>query len=337
MRPPLFLDDQCSTASCPAYGHQEHVQLDRAAAYIRGHFDDELSLDELARVAGFSKYHFHRLFTERFRETVGDYVRRIRLEKAALKLIAGSSSSITRIAFDCGFSSSQHFAKSFKRHFGVSPIELQNRRDWGNIFLKKIKNMEIDDGRRHCLPVEIKSGGAFVKIPAIAENGGREDVFQELDVMDMPSYRVAYVRTRKKNVLKAAGQAMDQVVHWAAPKGLLTGNAMIISAVGIVPDLSGEYTYDASVTVPAGVEMERHDDIQIQYLPGGLYAVYHGKFQDVSELTSTWESLTCGWWVSSYFPRDRRPCYEIYYNDPAIHPSHTSFVDLCLPIAALNR
>jgi len=336
MWPPIFLEAENSVSPFAAVGCQEHIQLDRAVSYIREHFADELSLDELASVAGFSKYHFHRIFTQRYAETVGDYVRRIRLEKAALKLLTDKRSSVTKIAFDSGFSSSQHFAKSFKTHFGVSPVQVHSKLNWENMILKKIQNMEIDYGQRHCLPAQIKSDGTFISIPVQTNGTDGCDDLQELEVLNMPSYRVAYVRTRGETIMKAVGQAMDRLVEWAAPQGLFTGDSILISAVGMTPDLSGQYTYDASVTVPENVVVNGSDDVQIQYLPGGQYAVYSGKFRTPSELNEEWNRLTCGWWVSSYFPRDRRPCYKIYYNDPAVHPAHTSFVDICLPITTLN-
>jgi len=337
MWPPIFLEAECSASPFTTAGSKEHIQLDRAASYIREHFADELSLDEMAKVAGFSKYHFHRMFTHHYGETVGDYVRRIRLEKAALKLLAGKGSSITRVAFDCGFSSSQHFAKSFKTHFGVSPIEVSGKLNWENVLLKKIQNMEIEYGQRHCLPAQVKSDGTFIHIPVQGESPDGCDDLQEVEVMIMPSYRVAYVRTSGETIMKTVGNTMDRLISWAACRGLFTGDSVLISAVGIIPDLSGLYTYDASVTVSENVVVREADNVQIQYLPGGQYAVYHGKFQTPSDLNQAWDRLTCGWWVSSYFPRDRRPCYKIFYNDPSIHPAGISFVDICLPVTTLCK
>src|SRR5690348_13555763 len=57
--------------------------LAEVLAYIEAHRDEPMTLAELASVAGFSPYHFSRLFTARFGESVMEYVRTVRLESAA--------------------------------------------------------------------------------------------------------------------------------------------------------------------------------------------------------------------------------------------------------------
>ena len=58
----------------------------RVQLFIEEHLDEELALEQLARLAHFSPYHFHRVFRAMVGETVGEHVRRLRLERAALRL-----------------------------------------------------------------------------------------------------------------------------------------------------------------------------------------------------------------------------------------------------------
>lgn len=106
---------------------QHKTRLRRILAYIRDHYADEMNMAELAKRAGFSEFHFQRVFREAFNETIRDHIRRIRLEKAACRFISGENASITEIAYACGFSSSQHFTKAFKRHFGVTPTLVRKK------------------------------------------------------------------------------------------------------------------------------------------------------------------------------------------------------------------
>lgn len=53
-------------------------------------------------------------------ETLGQFIQRIRIEKSATLLIGNSKKSITEIAFDCGFSGSATFARTFRDYFGMS-------------------------------------------------------------------------------------------------------------------------------------------------------------------------------------------------------------------------
>jgi len=66
--------------------HPERIQ--RVVGYLADHLDEELDLEAVARVAHFSPYHFHRIFRAAIGETVNDTVRRLRLRRAALDLLA---------------------------------------------------------------------------------------------------------------------------------------------------------------------------------------------------------------------------------------------------------
>src|SRR5450631_1758678 len=84
--------------------------------YIQQHLDEPLPLDELARVACFSSFHFHRVFKGMVGEPVKEYVRRLRLERAAQRLKL-SPGSVIDIAFDAGYLSHEAFTRSFKSAF----------------------------------------------------------------------------------------------------------------------------------------------------------------------------------------------------------------------------
>ena len=318
-------------------GQKVPTGLDRIRADILRHFEEEISMSELARQAGYSKFHFHRLFRESFGETPRDYIRRVRLEKSACMLAADAELSVTDIAYDCGFSSSQAFTRSFKTHYGIPPTRF--RADFYSrvVFLKKLKNMEGPYGKKYQLPREAGSHGMFIRIPVCRESGEGEDAFQELEVVDMPSFRVAYVRAEAYPGSKELFEAMNRLAVWAAPRGLFTGHSLLLGSIGIIPDSKGRMTYDASIKIPEGMTPDEGSGIRTRYLPKGEYGVYHGKFQTMADLTGAWKRLILGWWISSYFPRNRRPQYEIYYNNPETHPERTWIIDICLPITTLRK
>jgi AraC family transcriptional regulator len=101
---------------------QENLYLQRINAvisHVREHLHDELTLESLARVAGFSPFHFHRVFKSITEETVSDMVVRLRLERAAVLLRASPELSITQAAFESGFQSGAVFSRAFKKRFGL--------------------------------------------------------------------------------------------------------------------------------------------------------------------------------------------------------------------------
>ena len=91
---------------------QEYVgRINRVIDFIEENIDTELTLETLAKVANFSRFHFHRIFSALVGETLNGFVRRLRLERAASMLIAHPKETITQIALACGFSSSAGFTR----------------------------------------------------------------------------------------------------------------------------------------------------------------------------------------------------------------------------------
>jgi len=89
--------------------------------YIEQNYKYNLTLQELSKVAGFSKYHFHRIFKSTIGENVSDYVKRVRLSSTTLKF--KTNNKITQIAQDSGYETNSSFSKAFKNHFGITPKE----------------------------------------------------------------------------------------------------------------------------------------------------------------------------------------------------------------------
>jgi AraC family transcriptional regulator len=102
--------------------------LAEVLAYIEAHSVEPLTVAELASVAGFSAYHFSRLFTARFGESVMSYVRTCRLQNAALRLTGDQPPALIDLALDCGFESQEAFTRAFRRRYGVPPGQFQREK-----------------------------------------------------------------------------------------------------------------------------------------------------------------------------------------------------------------
>src|SRR5262252_10971797 len=93
--------------------------------HIQNHLDSPLPLDELAEVAHFSPFHFHRVFRGMVGESVKEHVRRLRLERAAHRL-RFTGQPVTEIAFDAGYETHESFTRAFGVMFGEAPTEFRN-------------------------------------------------------------------------------------------------------------------------------------------------------------------------------------------------------------------
>src|SRR3990167_2207104 len=105
-------------------------QLKKVIEFIGNHIDDKLTLTQLSDIACFSKYHFHRLFTAYTGLSLQQYIRWLRLKRAAHQLIVDKNKLIIEIAINAGFESHESFTRAFKLTCGLSPSEFRSQPSW---------------------------------------------------------------------------------------------------------------------------------------------------------------------------------------------------------------
>lgn len=96
----------------------------RAKDMIHSHFLDVPSLTEIAHAAGVHPVHLSREFRRYFELTVGDYMRKLRIEHAS-HLLASTNMPLAEIASVCGFADQSHFSSTFKRTVGMTPARFR--------------------------------------------------------------------------------------------------------------------------------------------------------------------------------------------------------------------
>lgn len=95
-------------------------QMKRVKDFIEAHLSQDLSLDALAQQAGFSAYHFARLFRQTTGESPHQFVLRQRIERAQ-RLLKDTDAPLVNIALESGFANQSHLTQAFKRQFGFTP------------------------------------------------------------------------------------------------------------------------------------------------------------------------------------------------------------------------
>jgi AraC family transcriptional regulator len=98
--------------------------LTQARDLLHGRFNDSLNLIEIANIVGVHPTHLARSFKKHYRTTVGEYLRRLRLDWATLQL-SETEASIAEIASAAGFYDQSHFSHLFKQHTGFTPAEFR--------------------------------------------------------------------------------------------------------------------------------------------------------------------------------------------------------------------
>jgi AraC-like DNA-binding protein len=100
--------------------------IQRAMDYCVLHSNHSLKVGELAKVAGYSHYHFVRLFKAHVGIAPSDYIREVKLSKAR-RLLQVADPSVKEVATSCGFVSASHFSRAFCKRFGVNPCDVSHK------------------------------------------------------------------------------------------------------------------------------------------------------------------------------------------------------------------
>jgi len=111
--------------------------LRQARSMIHEEFARPLSLSCIADSVGIHPAHLARTFRRRYRCTVGEYVRRLRLDRAATELLE-SDKTLAEIALDCGFYDQSHFTHAFKLHHGMTPFDFRSTRNEGSTKKRRV-------------------------------------------------------------------------------------------------------------------------------------------------------------------------------------------------------
>jgi len=101
-------------------------RIEQVLRHIHLNLDKPLAVASLARIGGWSRWQFNRVFSEQTGQSVGQYVRELRLSLAA-EMLLFTEQRIIDIGLACGFSSDISFTRSFKQHFGCPPAQYRRR------------------------------------------------------------------------------------------------------------------------------------------------------------------------------------------------------------------
>ena len=138
--------------------------------YIDEHLEETLTIEMLAKVAGYSEYHFMRVFKECMNTTIREYVCKRRLIKASEEILLGEK--IIDVAMKYGWQSHSGFTKAFKKEFGFYPSLLRamkvtvdnlGGRDMSHVFLESTKVGTTKDELFVILQEKLKLNGVNVE------------------------------------------------------------------------------------------------------------------------------------------------------------------------------
>lgn len=258
-------------------------RVDRVIDFIGKHLDEELELDELCRIACFSKYHFHRLFTVYTGLPLMGYIKWLRLKRAAHQLIVHKEDTIINIALDAGFESHESFSRAFKQIFGQSPSEFRRHANW-----ESFENLPQ--------PMHIK-GTKIMKIT----------------IKELPAKRVAVMEHHGDPM--RLSDTLDKLITWAKAQPInlkpKPGEAFGFGYHDPREVKPEEFRFDLALSVPQDFKL--NDQVTERTLPAGRYAItmHKGSRDNIGD---TIYSIYRDWLPQSDEELGDLPCIFCYYN-----------------------
>jgi AraC family transcriptional regulator len=238
-------------------------RMHRVLAYIDEHLDKQLDLATLAEVAHFSPFHFHRLFSAWMGETFGDYLRRRRVEVAAMRLAAQPRTTILNIALSVGFGSAEAFARAFKSRFGRSPTAWRAQQ-------YSLRNTNSHSGQVNSKRSQARQA-SFTEHEISRQNPNKESIMK-ITLVDRQPATIAYLRHLGPYGEPIARFWQETYVPWAVMNKLGADHARY----GISHD-------DPGITAPEQCRYDACAEVSPDFMatgaalkttiPGGKYAV----------------------------------------------------------------
>ncbi|ERI91026.1 transcriptional regulator, effector binding domain protein [Clostridiales bacterium oral taxon 876 str. F0540] len=306
-----MLDQEC----IEEYNRRIHKVQD----YIENHIDQRLSIEELSDAAGFSKYHFSRIFQSIVHESLRYYVNRIRMEKSLFLLAHRQDKNITDIAYELGFTDSAIFSRAFKNCFGIGPREY--RKEYSKNCKELFLISEYDKGTA-------KKEKADYQFP----------VTGKIALINLEELQVVYVRHTGtyETLAKEYARLLQRLFIQAGRQNLMAeGQNKVLAIYHDNPEFSDKKQFRTSLclTVSNHLKPSEGEGLEIMILAGGLYAVGH--FEIIpDQYSDAWNYMYQEWITgSSYIPRDSYP-FEMYMNMPG--PGDKHIVDIYVPIEPIS-
>ena len=296
---------------------------------IDQHLDTPLELATLAEAAHFSAFHFHRVFAAWMGETLGDYVRRRRLEVAAVHLAGNPAVSVLQVALAVGFGSGEAFARAFKLRFGCTPSawRANTPQRWAQELQRRRVDSNLDQVQRN---PDQADGVADQEDQGLRNPTYVSDM--QVKIVNLPAARVAYMRHIGPYGASVNRFWKESFFPWRAANGLDQAACYGIGHDDPNVTKAAQCRYDACVEVPESFVAKSPASIAV--LPGGRYAVadFRGTVADVSV---AWTTLLRDWLPASGMQADGRPCFEYYPTDAFFDAASGVFgCQICMPVRA---
>lgn len=278
--------------------HLEYYKsINKVVDYINNSLSANMNLSDLANVANISDFHFHRIFKAVLNESPGDYIQRLRLEKAAFKLQT-TKLSLEDIAEHTGYQSAQALSKAFKKRYNITP----------SVFRKRPDDLTT--------PIEQPVENLYLK-PEIKKTEAK-DVFY-LQVTNPYTTSDAFLNTwdRLVNLIGTNVTPNDEYEFFCLSRDIST--------------ITRPENYRVYACISTNKDIKPHGRLGKQTIEGGLYAVFTHK-GPYKELRTTYCNIYRYWIPKSDYELRDNILFEKYLNSPLLVGNNDLLAEIYIPV-----
>ena len=303
--------------------HTEYIaRINKTLDYIESNLEKSMTLEELAEVANFSKFHFNRIFHSIVGETPFQFILRVRMERAATLIITHKKASISEIAHKSGFSEISIFSRNFRNYFQVTASQYKSQKSNNSNISQQDSNSRQSNERpiRYFCPelktIKWRTNMKFNK---------------SVEVKELPKMTVAYIRHigPYKGDDKLFENIWNRLFSWAGPRGLIGGKdfkSLVIYHDDPNLTIEDKLRMSVCITVPPDTKVE--GDVGKMEIDKARYVI--ARFELTAEnFQQAWDWVYGQWFPTSGYQPDDKPCFEMYPEEPK---DGKFIVDICVPV-----
>ena len=284
------------------------TQLERykkLLTYLDGKFKEEINTDKVEAISHYSYRNINRIFKALHHETIGKYIKRRRMEKAA-EYLKYTDKGISEIAYEVGFEDRFAFSKAFKKTFNCSPNAFRNSCESKREIIRQSFDTEKETERQK-LQFEVKFLANF-EFLCLEYRGLYDDIL-------------------------AIKKAYKQLLDFALEKGTLTGNSIFMTEIKDDNEISDSLNFRYNL----GIVLDK----PLTFKPDGLFKskvhkrqkharfIHKGAYE---KCIDTYNKIYAFWWVEVNLELADLPTIEIYLNNDEDTPKEELLTEIYIPV-----
>ncbi|WP_109301959.1 GyrI-like domain-containing protein [Aquimarina sp. AU474] len=284
------------------------TQLDRYKSlleFLDLRFKEDITIQDIEDISFYSYRNINRIFLSLHHETIGKYIKRLKLEKAA-QYLKYSDTNISDIAFDIGYADIAAFSKAFKNQFNCTPSQFRATQELKQHIVQK----------------------------TIASKSIHQESTLVFKIEELPALDILYLTYQGSfENLKGIKQVWQQLMEYAFKNKLVDDNTICLAEILDDNEITDNVhcRYNAGIVIEPSLKIELEGLFRIKTIAPQKYAKFLHKGSHESSLI-TYDYIYSHWMSNVNLELEDKPTLEFFLNDDKDTPVNELLTEIYIPI-----